>query len=300
MPPDPDTDTATEAYDPLTLPEYDVEQYVVPVLNGLPDRSANLHGTAFFINGSGTFLTAGHVLAAARTDADKTGGRICLAIRNPGTTSGVVSNILATDLAPAPFDIAVGTTNVVSKSFVRLASATAGAALRNVMTFGYPESAQAKVPSGGIVLGHRAHKGYIVHRLISGQLLRHSHPPAFELSFPIPSALSGAPLVLERPATALEHALVAAPGLVPMIGPLLVDPRSISRHALHLIGVCVGTTEAETVAFAYIEVVDGMTKFSEKTSKIELYGLAHDLLPLADWKPPCLHGTTLAAAISPT
>ena len=72
------------------------------------------------------------------------------------------------------------------------------------------------------------------------------------------------------------------------------------KHALHLLGVCVGTTEAETVAFSHTEVVDGETTFREKTSKIELYGLAHDLLPLSEWKPECLGGQTLAAAIGPT
>jgi hypothetical protein len=41
------------------------------------------------------------------------------------------------------------------------------------------------------------------------------------------------------------------------------------RHTLHLIGVCVGTT-----------------RFSGGTSKIELYGLANDLLPLATGSHP--------------
>jgi hypothetical protein len=70
------------------------------------------------------------------------------------------------------------------------------------------------------------------------------------------------------------------------------------KHALHLLGVCVGTTQAETIAFSHTEVVDGETKFREKTSKIELYG--HDLLPLSEWKPEYLGGQTLAAAVGPT
>jgi hypothetical protein len=207
-----------EGYNPLVLPEYDIEQYVVPVLNALPDRSARLHGTAFFINGSGTLLTAGHVMKNAQDDAGKTGERVCIVIRTPGTNEGNSYGVLAADFAPPPFDIAIGTTNAVSRSFVRLANATARAALRDVMTFGYPESAQVPMPSGGIVLGCRAHKGHIVRLLPPGQLLTHPHPAAIELSFPIPSALSGAPLVLERPATALERALMSAPGVVPAIG----------------------------------------------------------------------------------
>jgi hypothetical protein len=289
-----------EDYNPLELPEYEIEQYVVPVLNVQPNRSARLHGTAFFINGSGTILTAGHVIAAAQDETQKTGGRVCIVTPAPGTNAVNSYDVLAADFAPAPFDIAIGTTNAVSRSFVRLADATARAALRDVITFGYPESAQAPTPSGGIVLSYRAHEGHIVRLLPPGRLLAHPHPAALELSFPIPSALSGAPLVLERPGTAVERALMNAPGIVPVIGPLLIDPRSIKRHALHLLGICVGATEAETVVFAYSEVKDGNTTFLEKTKKIELYGLAHDLLPLADWQPTCLNGCTLGEAIFPT
>jgi hypothetical protein len=65
-------------------------------------------------------------------------------------------------------------------------------------------------------------------------------------------------------------------------------------------GAGFGTTQAETVAFSHTEVIDGNTKISEKTSKIELYGIAHDLLPLTGWKPLCLGGVTLAQAIEPT
>jgi hypothetical protein len=48
-------DAAIGGHDPLTLPEYDVEQYVVPLLAVLPDGSTKLHGTALFITGSGAF-----------------------------------------------------------------------------------------------------------------------------------------------------------------------------------------------------------------------------------------------------
>jgi hypothetical protein len=255
--------------------------------------------TAFFINGNGTFLTAGHVMNAAQAEVAKSGGTICLTTRIPESSNGITSEVLSAELAPAPFDIAIGSTSRPSDSFVRLANATAVAPLQNVMTFGYPESAQL-VNASGLVLSHRVHKGYIIRILDAGSTLMHPHPMAFELDFPIPSALSGAPLVLERPATSLERALMAAPGMIPVIGNMMIDVRLIPRHALHLVGVCVGTTQAETVAFAYSEIIDGSTKFSEKTSKIELYGLAHDLLSLADWSPACLQGATLAQAIEPT
>jgi hypothetical protein len=286
-------------YDPLRLPEYQIDQYVVPVLSAASDGNTALHGTAFFINSDGVFLTAGHVIDAARSAAAQRGGKIWLSVRIPDSDAGAYHEILSTELAPAPFDVAIGKVSTASQSFVRLADMSAGAPLRNVWTFGYPESAHARASSGHLLVGHRAHKGYIIRRL-RGDELAFPFAPGFELNFPIPSALSGAPLVLERPATALEHALMAAPGMIPMIGMGLVDVRFMPKHALHLIGVCVGTTQAETVAFSHTEVIDGNTKISEKTSKIELYGIAHDLLPLTGWKPLCLGGVTLAQAIEPT
>ncbi len=93
---------------------------------------------------------------------------------------------------------------------------------------------------------------------------------------------------------------MAAPGMVPKIGMAMIDVRSMPKHALHLIGVCVATTEAETVASSFTEVVDGNTTFRETRSKIELFGLANDLSALADWKPACLGDAPLAQAVEPT
>jgi hypothetical protein len=127
--------------------------------------------------------------------------------------------------------------------------------LAPVMTFGHPESALLNAPVGPISFGLRHHKGYIIRKLEAGHFLTQPHPRIYEL----PPRISG----------------------------VLVDTRFMPRHALHLIGVRVGNQESETVAFSHTEVVDGSATFREKTSKIELYGLAHDLLPLADWAPPC-------------
>lgn len=204
-------------YDPLRLPAYQFEQYVVPVFSATPDGPATVHGTAFFINGDGVFLTAGHVIETAQSARAQSGGKIWLIVRITDSNAGTQHEIISTELAPAPFDIAIGKVSAASQSFVRLADASAGAPLRDVWTFGYPESAHARTSSGRLMVGQRSHKGYIIRRLMGDELAFPS-APGFELNFPIPSALSGAPLVLERPATAVEHALMAAPGMVPMIG----------------------------------------------------------------------------------
>jgi hypothetical protein len=285
-------------HDPLRLPSYKVEQYVAPVFSEAPDGNTALQGTAFFINGDGVFLTAGHVIENARYAAQG-GGKIRLFVRIADSEAGAWHEILSPELAPSPFDVAIGKVSAASQSFVRLADTSARGLLCDVWAFGYPESAHARDSSGRLRLGLRALKGYIVRGLMGDELAVPS-APGFELNFPIPSAMSGAPLVLQRPATPVEHALMAAPGMMPKIGMGFVDMRFIPKPALHLIGVCVGTTQAETVASSHSEVIDGNTKFIEKTSKIELYGLAHDLLPLADWRPLCLDGITLAQAIQPT
>lgn len=280
-----------------TLPDYVVENYVIPLFSAALDGRATLHGTAFFINGEGVFLTARHVIESAQSAAAQNGGYIFLAERQFESDRASIHPVKSVEFAHLPFDVGIGKVSAETRSFLRLADLSAGAPLRDVSTFGYPESAHTRTAEGRLIIRSRAHKGYIVRRL-RGDEMDCSTAPGFELNFPIPSALSGAPLVLHRPATAQEHELMSAPGMMPVGA--LVDVRFMPKHALHLIGICIGTTQAETVDFSYKEIIDGNTTFSERTSKIELYGLGHDLLPLANWRPTCLGGNALGDAIQPT
>jgi Trypsin-like peptidase domain len=138
-------------YDPYRLPDYLFDQYVVPVLS-----EAGVHGTAFFINGGGVFLTARHVIEDARSAAAQSGGKIWLFVRIADSVAGRSLEILSTEFAPAPFDIAIGRVSAASQSLVRMANMSAGAPLSNVCTFGYPESAHARASSGVLRLGQRA------------------------------------------------------------------------------------------------------------------------------------------------
>lgn len=283
------------------LPNWSVAEYVIPVVNVQSSRRITLHGTAFFLNSTGVFMTAGHVIRSAQEDAARTNGTVAVAIPVSDMTAGADSlgrilKVNEISLADAPYDIAVGTTNTASKALFRLAPSGSGSMLRNVITFGYPASALGDDPRAAITLGLRAHKGYIVRTLASGRLLAHDHPAAFELNFAVPSAMSGAPLLLEPPATWLEAGLQASGGL-PFVGGMLVDTRFVPPPALHLLGVCVGTQEAETVVHAFTEVKDGEIEYREKMSKVELYGLAHDIASLATWKPSCLGGSSLGDVI---
>ena len=118
----------TNEYDPLRLPDYEADLYVGSIVSGPSSGPATLHGTAFFINGEGNFLTAAHVLQAAVKKVEGTGDRICLTVRVPGTRQGNGLYLVSFNFAPAPFDIAVGRVASRSQSFVKLANATAGSA----------------------------------------------------------------------------------------------------------------------------------------------------------------------------
>ena len=55
-----------------------LQDYIVPVVRLKEDgdriRFVRLHGTAFFINSRGAFITAAHVIRGAAEDVDKNGG----------------------------------------------------------------------------------------------------------------------------------------------------------------------------------------------------------------------------------
>lgn len=286
-------------YDPLRLPAYQFEQYVVPVFSATPDGPATVHGTAFFINGDGVFLTAGHVIETAQSARAQSGGKIWLIVRITDSNAGTQHEIISTELAPAPFDIAIGKVSAASQSFVRLADASAGAPLRDVWTFGYPLVRSCKdliwTSDGGTALPQRLH-----HPQADGRRTGVSFRAGVRVEFSDPERAEWCAPGSRAPRNSGGACFDGSARDGADDRGSIVDVRFMPKHALHLIGVCIGTTEAETVAFSHTEVIDGTTRFSEKTSKIELYGLANDLLPLADWKPSCLGGTTLAQAIEPT
>jgi hypothetical protein len=281
------------------FPKWSVTEYVIPVLNVQPSRRTTLHGTAFFVNSNGVFMTAGHVIRAAQEEAANTNGIVAIGQPISPTNPAAITEVGDVSFANAPYDIAVGISNTASKALFRLLRPFDASILKNVVTFGYPASAVGDHPSKAITLGLRAHKGYIVRPLAPGRLLGHDHPAAFELNFPVPSAMSGAPLLLEPPATRPEAAMQASGGLA-VAGGMAVNVRTVPSPALSLLGVCVGTQEAETVVHAYTEVVDGNIEFREKTSKVELYGLAHDITWLGSWRPQCLGGASLGDVIKPS
>jgi hypothetical protein len=90
-------------------------EHVVPVVLLPLEGPPRLHGTAFFINHQGTFLTATHVLQAAVADAAANGGSVSLLVPDaqlPGRLSN--APVRVHDPAPAPYDVSVGETGIRS------------------------------------------------------------------------------------------------------------------------------------------------------------------------------------------
>jgi len=231
-------------------------------------------GTAFFINQNGAFITAGHVLKDLMTQIDEKGGSPGLVLVNPEDRSKrYLGEILNYSYADEPYDIAVGIVKHVPKAYFELLNPEKIWIWQDVQTLGYPQSAMS-MEGERVRSDVQGLKGYILRKLPQGNVLMKEHPISYELSFPIPIGLSGAPLVIRF--TDLFSGELAFP----------------------LLAVCVGSHQTELVDFSYEEVEESGTKFKEKKVKIIEYGIAHDLWSLKDWEPKCLEGKTLKESIT--
>ena len=242
-----------------------LQEYIVPVVR-LSERKGRLyfeqlHGTAFFINSCGAFITAKHVIEQAAGAAEKHGNKIALVMCKPGDDAhrhvGHIQNI---SFAEAPYDVAVGYVAEPSKSCFAPANTGKVWAWQDVYAAGYAESAVSR-DGTSVRPDTRSLKGYVVRKVSPGRFLADvgDHPAAFEVDFAIPHCMSGAPLVLRY-------------------GP---DETPPPGEPFPLLGVCVAS-EAITIG-----------------KDTEYYGVVHDLWPLRNWKPDCLGGETLFKAIRP-
>ena len=257
-----------------------LEDYVVPVArfteSGDKFRFETLHGTAFFINSDGIFLTAGHVWRNAQADQEEKGGQIGLIVRDPANSQfRFIGQILNAELADAPYDIAIGVIDKPSRSCFALMNTEKIWIWENVHTVGYPESALTQNVES-VTLSARGHKGYVVRKVGKGKQLIHEHPDAFEINFAIPKGMSGAPLVLRYDEP--------------------IEPDA----PFPLLGICIGNQPVELVDFAVDLIEEDGSRFKETKVRIEEYGIAHDLWSLADWKPECLGQTRLIDAFRPS
>ncbi|KTD33835.1 hypothetical protein Lnau_2127 [Legionella nautarum] len=181
-----------------------LQSYVIPIcqfeLSKSEARIKKTIGTAFFINDTGFFMTAKHVIKDAIDNLKGDGGFIGLIVKgNEGKSpDNFAVPIISYSLAENPYDIAVGITNYKCETPLRIKDAEAGL-WREVITLGYPVTALVQKPNDFRV-NIRGHKGYI-QRLISlddqaMSLEGQEHPNSFELNFTIGYGLSGSPLIV--------------------------------------------------------------------------------------------------------
>ncbi|HLF58355.1 MAG TPA: serine protease [Alphaproteobacteria bacterium] len=258
-----------------------LQHFIVPVLSVVPnDRTvlpSHYFGTAFFINGDGVFLTARHVIEECEAEVASRGGECGLGVCKPGDDSSLFfGKVIVREFAPPPYDIAIGIIDVPTRAAFVFGETQKLLVWDDVYTAGYPITAVHR-DHGGSRIDARGHKGYVLRKVPQGHLLIHPHPDVIEVNFSITKGLSGAPVV-QRDQRNVEGA-------------------SIDHFVL--VGICVNNEPAEIVDFRHTEVSEEGKEFSETTSRIEEYGIVHDLRPLADWKPACLGGITLRNAIVP-
>ena len=244
-----------------------LQSFVLPVCSYHIDHGRatvdDLFGSAFFMNSSGIFLTARHVIESAIVNAKKKDRVVGLCQKQDAGRSAKsgVADIIAYEFAPEPYDIAIGRSSAGSESLLTLAPHKVEV-WQDVAAYGYPLSI-TDMTAERISMNLRAHKGYIQRLIPPGELKISKNPDAFELSFSLSRGLSGSPLFIHR------------------------EPKDI------VIGVCVGTIRTEETDFELTEVDDAGCIYKESRLKIEQFGMAHDIRPLHSWKPKLLEGLTL-------
>lgn len=223
-----------------------------------------LHGTAFLISNDGTFLTARHVIEEGLVATVAHGGRLGIFPMQAvgGISRSLTAAILCHEFAPEPYDIAICTTAYQAKTFFRL-TIRAVEVWQDIATTGYPAS-NINRTAEQYEVQQRAHKGYIQRCVPAGRLPIGRHPDTFEVSFPITQGLSGAPLFIHE------------------------------ANYESIIGVCVGSLTSRVVAYEETMHIEGTTEEKvEQVRRVEEFGIAHDLRPLANWTPGCVGGMTL-------
>lgn len=239
---------------------------------------AEMHGTAFFINSSGAFLTAGHVIQSCEAKIKLSGGEAAIVMhdrRHPGDRfAGIVEH---TAFAPAPYDIAIASVNRPTTGYFFLGTSLKAWMWEEVFAAGYPSSATA-VLSDNFRIDARGHKGEILRKVPAGRVLLHPHPDVIEVSFAITKGMSGSPLVMRN----------------------VLDSTGNPIEQFGLLGVCVGNERSEIVEHTLTEVIEGGARFSEKVARVEEYGIVHDLRPLSEWRADGFNGKTLTELIRPT
>ncbi|CAN5329619.1 hypothetical protein BH10ACI1_BH10ACI1_03310 [soil metagenome] len=222
----------------------------------------SFHGTAFFINSSGGFITARHVIEEGLQDVERNGGFLGLCAKpEDGSIGNIALPIQEFEFAESPFDITVGKAKYQCESYLQLSDIEVSM-WREIATLGYPESA-LNIKPDDFRIHLRGYKGYLLREIQKGDIALGEHPSSFETNFLISRGLSGSPL------------------FVP------------AQPKCFVIGVCVGSHRSELVDYQFVETTEDGKEFKETRLRVEEYGIAHDIRPLLSWKLNMYNGKTL-------
>jgi len=156
-----------------------LQTYVVPICRFVETNGQAfikfLHGTAFFINSSGIFLTAVHVIENGLADVERNGGFLGLCAKPPDESSGNVALLIQNyEFAAKPYDIAVGKVNFSCETLLQLKDIQVEM-WKDVAALGYPESA-LNIKPDDFRIHLRGHKGYIQREIRQGDIPLGEHP----------------------------------------------------------------------------------------------------------------------------
>jgi hypothetical protein len=209
-------------------------------------------------------MTARHVIKGANDTTNENGNKIAIfpMVEQNGKRFNLTVPIVGYEFAPKPFDVAICSTDYKSETLLRLEPIELEV-WKDVATMGYPVSVTNNLINE-YQIQQRVHKGYIQRLVPSGRMINGIHPDTFELSFAITKGLSGSPLFIHCG----DHDKV--------------------------VGVCVGTIQSEVVDYEQIEYRENNELYREKKTRIEEFGIAHDIRPLLDWKVSLFGGKTLS------
>ena len=251
-----------------------LQDYVTPIC--LADMSAGkavlrrLLGTAFFINDSGLFLTARHVLEGTVKDGTCKHLYGLIVKSQDEQPTSQFAKIQKWESASTPHDIAIGKVNFGSRSWFSVPRDFQQSPWKDIATLGYPETA-LNTAEGNFKIHVRALKGYVQRFVRQDEIeLIRPHPDCYELNFPISKGMSGAPLFLTG---------------------------SVNRQ--ELIGVCVGSYTSEITDYHSRQILEDGKVFEERSVKSEQIGIAEAIFPLLKWKPEMLKNLSLGDLVHP-
>jgi hypothetical protein len=132
----------------------------------------------------------------------------------------------------------------------------------DVYCFGYPEDL-IKNQEQLYIFSPQFFKGYIVRRLFKNDLPSLELSPSYELNFPIPKGVSGAPVF--------------------RVG-----------QEKSLVGVAIGSHDSVLEKYKITEYSDEKEKFTEKLVQVTQFGIAAMASEFSDWAPEILKGKKMS------